>query len=122
MARIVLLIAVVCLMMSAMPNVAAARECGITGFNVECKGNCYTLSWSYVDDCGGATLKIYRQCCPDGEWNFVTVAPAAGTYVDCPAAGCLSDRYNYKLVVNCVNGCDCTGPMCAVQWVCLECD
>jgi hypothetical protein len=125
MARIVLLIAVVCLMMSAIPNVAAARECGIQCFGMQCDGQCFVLNWSYKDDCGTPTFTIERQCFPadyDDPWVVVEDDFQGTTYKDCPAAACISDQYRYKLTINCTPPCYCTGPMCSVMTNWTDCD
>lgn len=113
---------VLALLVAAFAGVAGAVECRLTNFGVSCDRNKFVVTWSYDNTCEDPpTFKIEYRCCPNGSWQTAVDGAVGNSYTFAPAGSCVLNEYYIRLTIQC-QGCDCTGPMCAIETsTCLSC-
>ncbi len=94
------------LLVFALAGTASARVCGIMSVvqTPDCDGSCPVLSWSYVDDCGSATVKIERKAPNASNWFTLESAYEGTEYTDCSPIFGLGGM-DYRITITCNSPC-----------------
>ncbi|MCP4545204.1 MAG: hypothetical protein GY835_01910 [bacterium] len=70
---------------------------------LECVNGCFTLDWSVVENCGGATIEVQRRASGTTAWATIATDITDGFYTDCPGSLAPLD---YKIILHCNAPCD----------------